>query len=76
MGRRPVRPDDIDVALLGLAGAHRTRTDNEHVVELLVSLALLSRAAFVAPNERAQRGLIAANPPRALLAELSPALAA
>jgi hypothetical protein len=56
---------------LGLDGADRTRTANESVVELLISLALLSRTAFVVANERAQHGLMDADPPAALLAALA-----
>jgi hypothetical protein len=55
---------------LGLSGASRTHTDNEAVVDLLISLALLSRTAVVAANERALRGLIPADPPAMLVASL------
>jgi hypothetical protein len=56
---------------LGLGDAVRTHTDNEPTVETLISLALLFRTAFVVACERIDRGLIAPDPPPALLNALA-----
>jgi hypothetical protein len=57
---------------LGLDGADRTHTDNEPTVETLLSLALLFRTGLVVAAERIKSGVMAADPPPALLRELQP----
>jgi hypothetical protein len=53
---------------LGLDGSDRTHTPNEHIVEALLSLALVLRTAFVVAHERAEQGGPAKPPPELLAA--------
>jgi hypothetical protein len=55
---------------LGLGGADRTHTNNELIVEILLSLGLLMRSAFVVSHERIQQDPSQGEPPPDLTAGL------